>query len=81
MAHAAGSAAQCDQRAPAEEVSGTTEVPAVKERRGASPGAAGLQWDLPEGISASKCLWLWIGQQDAPALTELLLTHSRCICR
>ena len=41
--------------------------------------AAGLTWQLPEGIDPGNCLWLWLGQDDAPALTELLMTHSRCL--
>ncbi|EIE23796.1 diphthamide biosynthesis protein [Coccomyxa subellipsoidea C-169] len=39
--------------------------------------AAGLQWDLPEGVDAQDCLWLWLGDDDAPALTQLLMTYSR----
>lgn len=43
-----------------------------------SMAAAGLVWDLPEGVDAEDCLWLWLGDDDAPALTQLLMTHSRC---
>ncbi len=39
--------------------------------------AAGLQWDLPNGVDAQDCLWLWLGDDDAPALTQLLMTYSR----
>ena len=39
---------------------------------------AGLQWDLPEGLESDDCLMLWLGEGDAPALTQLMLTCSRC---
>jgi hypothetical protein len=55
----------------------TTATPAFQA---ASPGhwaAAGLEWNLPEGVDAQDCLWLWLGEDDAPALTQLLMTYSR----
>ena len=45
----------------------------------ASSLAAGLAWQLPEGIEPGDCLWLWLGDDDAPALTELLMTQSRWV--
>ena len=47
-------------------------------KAGSHTGLAGLQWDLPEGIDLSDCLMLWLGDGDAPALTQLMLTYSRC---
>lgn len=39
--------------------------------------AAGLQWELPEGMDLEDCVMLWVGEGDAPALTQLLLMYSR----
>ena len=39
--------------------------------------AAGLQWELPEGVDLEDCVMLWVGEGDAPALTQLLLMYSR----
>lgn len=44
---------------------------------GSSMEGAGLQWDLPEGVELDDCLMLWLGDEDAPALTQLMLTYSR----
>jgi hypothetical protein len=38
---------------------------------------AGLQWELPEGLDLEDCAMLWVGEGDAPALTQLLLMYSR----
>ena len=38
---------------------------------------AGLQWNLPEGMGLNDCLMLWLGDENAPALTQLMLTYSR----
>ena len=38
---------------------------------------AGLQWELPEGMDLEDCVMLWVGEGDAPALTQLLLMYSR----
>jgi hypothetical protein len=37
---------------------------------------AGLSCSLPEGVEEEQCLWVWLGDEDAPALTQLMLTHS-----
>jgi hypothetical protein len=57
------------------------DVESSSQPAGGAPscGAAGLTWQLPAGVDAGDCLWLWLGQDDAPALTELLMTHSRCL--
>ena len=49
-----------------------------KGEAGTHMAVAGLQWDLPEGVDLSDCLMLWLGEEDAPALTQLMLTYSRC---
>ena len=38
---------------------------------------AGLQWELPEVVDLEDCVMLWVGEGDAPALTQLLLMYSR----
>lgn len=38
---------------------------------------AGLAWYVPEGVHAEDCLWMWLGDDGAPALTQLLMTYSR----
>ena len=38
---------------------------------------AGLQWNMPEGTGLEDCVMLWLGDGDAPALTQLMLTYSR----
>lgn len=46
--------------------------------------AAGLVCNLPEDVQPEECLWLWLGDDHAPALTELLMSHSRsfaCRCQ
>ena len=48
-------------------------------RAGSHTEIAGLQWDLPEGVDLSDCLLLWLGDDDAPALTQLMLTFSRYV--
>ena len=55
------------------------DTKAVSEGVGSpsSMKAAGLVWELPHGVDAEDCLWLWLGDDDAPALTQLLMTYSR----
>ena len=48
-----------------------------KGKVGTHVAVAGLQWDLPEGVDLDDCLILWLGDEDAPALTQLMLTYSR----
>ncbi|BDA47727.1 probable 2-(3-amino-3-carboxypropyl)histidine synthase subunit 2 [Coccomyxa sp. Obi] len=60
------SALQAENRAVSEGVSSPSRM-----------AAAGLVWELPEGVDPEDCLWLWLGDDDAPALTQLLMTYSR----
>lgn len=38
---------------------------------------AGLHWNMPEGMGLEDCVMLWLGDGDAPALTQLMLMYSR----
>ncbi|KAK9905896.1 hypothetical protein WJX75_008313 [Coccomyxa subellipsoidea] len=50
---------------------------AVSELRACLASAAHkADLDVPF-IVAKDCLWLWLGEDDAPALTQLLMTYSR----
>lgn len=51
-----------------------------KEKRESSRGhmeVAGLQWDLPDGVAMEDCVLMWLGEDDVPALTQLMLMYGR----
>ena len=56
-------------------VSGPQQV----EEQHHEESAAGLIWLQPAHAAAEECVYLWLGDEEAPALSQLLLTLNRFV--
>ena len=36
------------------------------------------RWQLPRGVAPGDCVWVWVGPDDSPALTQLQLGLAEC---